>query len=337
LDGLTERAEGYALNKLAALAARAAVEAEASIEDEGASLRLVIRSNRTSFFGNLLPPGGFKTVVTAKAVMSHALPICVLALEQNPGTVLSVEGSSTLAARDCLVHANRDLLAKDDSRITAGQVQAVGAASGLITPEAHVGSRAVQDPFAERDLPILNCASPAVLHVTTDRILPQGMHCGPVIVDGDVQLTLEPGIHYFQRGGLIAQKASRVVGDNVVLVFGTTSQFNFAEQATVELTGARSGPGAGIVVAATRDNSRPFTISSPNVRRMEGVIYMPNSQLVVTGGKDTFGGSDWTVSITRELTVRNGAKLTINSDYRSSTVPVPENVRSPPASVRLVD
>lgn len=336
-DGVTERAEGDALNKLASLAARATVQADAVIEDEGRSIRLVLRSNRTSFFGNLLPPGGFNSVVHAKAVIAHDRPICVLALEERSGVSLSVEGSSELAAENCLVHSNRDLSAKDVSKIAAGQVGAVGAATGAITPDPRTGESPIEDPFAERDLPVLNCGSPVTQRITTSRTLAQGMHCGPVIVDGDAQLTLAPGIHYFQRGGLIAQGASRVVGDNVVLVFGTTSQFNFADSATVELTGARSGIGAGIVIATTRDNTRPFMISSSNVRRMEGVVYMPSAQLVVTGGRETLAESDWTVSITRELVVRNGAKLVINSNYNASTVPVPDDVKAPPGSVRLVD
>jgi hypothetical protein len=334
-EGLTDRVEGYALGQLSSLAGRTTVSAEATID--GDRLRVQVSGNRPGFFGNLVPPGGFWTRVAATAKAEAGPPLCVMTLSSKKSEHLYVKDAAQLRAPSCLVHSNAAIKVDKYAALTAGAVQAVKSAAGPITPTATIGVAGLADPLAERDIPTATCrgGEPEVTY-TGPVTLPAGVHCGGIIADKDAVVTLAPGVHFFAHGDLKLRKTATLKGNDVVLVFGTDATLKSQDWAWIDLIGRQSGALAGMVLVSTRDNPKGVELFSANVRRLEGVIYLPAAELLVIGVRPVAAESDWTVTIAKEVLVRGGARLVINSRFAESPVPVPDGVGPSASGARLL-
>ena len=334
-EGLTDRVEGYALTQLAKVAVRTKLTAEATIE--GDQLRVKLSGNRPGFFGNVVPPGGFWTHVGATAQAEPGLPLCLMTLSSKPTEPLYVKDAAQVRAPACLVHSNANVAVDRYAALSAGAVRAAATATGPITPSASVGVASRPDPFKERDIPTGTCAG-GELETTYNgpATLPAGVHCGGVIADKSAVLTLAPGVHYFANGDLKLRATSTLKGTDVVLVFGPDATLKSQDWAWIDLVGRQSGPLAGMVLVHTRENPKAVELFSANVRRLEGVIYLPAADLLVIGLRPVAAESDWTVSITKRVLVRGGARLVINNRYSESPVPVPDGVGPTAAGARLL-
>lgn len=281
-----------------------------------------------SFFGNLLPPGGWKYQAVSQAVSVGVMPLCVLITGTDKDKVLNVRDSGRLQAPACLVHSNRDILV-EGGRIAAAAVQAVTSARGMISPVAGTGAASIADPFVEMVLDEdQRCpGSPRLEVVRTGTVrLAPGTHCGGYSMNGDSNLILEPGEHWFLGGHLIIKDDAHLTGSDVVLLFDKKSKFEFRDQSQVNLDGRKTGAYAGMVLVATRGNTQDFIITSDNVERLLGVIYVPEAQLVVEGRSDVARDSAWTVIVARRLQLKGSPSLIINANYSASDVPVPDGV-----------
>jgi Flp pilus assembly protein TadG len=342
-DGVEDRAEGFALNQLADVAARATVTADVKVS--GAQATANLTSNRVGFFANMLPPGGFWTKVSAVAGSQTGEPLCVLGLvaDGSMGPVINVANASSLQAGGCTVHSNHNLQVSSTSStgVAAGKVTATGRATGTISPAPVNGASLVVDPFTGREFPYGSCAGQTVRLKTYDggiQTVPEGRHCGGIQVEDETTLNLGPGVHYFEQGHLTLSQTSRLTGTNVVLVFGPGSKLNARGRSYVSLTGRESGPYAGMLIVATPTNDLPFEIFSNAVDRLEGVVYLPAAMLIVNGATagEVAENSDWTVTVTKLLKIQGSAKLVIKTDYAASTVPLPATVGSSGGPVQLV-
>lgn len=302
-------------------------------------IKVRLDGNRTSFFGNMLPPGGWDFVAEARATTVGLVPLCVLVTGDSGSKLLNIKDEGRLSAPACLVHSNRDILVEGGS-IAAAMVQATTSATGVISPQAGTGAEPINDPFADMVLlPPLTCSSGFKGMVGNGTILGKvysnndtpppllpGIHCGGIKASGNAQIRLQPGEHWFIAGALEITENATLVGDDVVLFFDAASKFDFKDQSTVNLEGRKTGPYAGIVMAATRTNRRDFIISSDNVDKLLGVIYVPNAQMIVEGKQDIARDSAWTVIVARSLQLKGSPSLIINANYTSSAVPVPQGV-----------
>lgn len=307
------------------------------------ALRVLLEGNRPSFFANLLPPGGWDMAAEAIASSVAATPLCVLIHGEDRDDTLELRDSARLRAPACMVHSNHDISVRG-GQISAAASQATGAASGMITPAAATGAALIQDPFLDLDLGDRPTVRGAV-DCTLDRLAPvvssgryrlaPGVHCNGFRFEGTAELILEPGEHWFMSGSLVLRDDSRLTGEDVVLLFDRTSNFEFRERSRVSLDGRETGPYAGLVLAAARGNTRDFVVSSDHVESLLGVIYVPSARLIVEGDADVARESAWTVIVARYLTMVGSPSLYINADYRSADVPVPEGV-GPSGGAHLV-
>lgn len=290
-------------------------------------IRVKLDGHRPSFFGNMLPPGGWNFSVDARATTVGLVPLCVLVSGSSGSKLLNVKDRARISAPACLVHSNRDIDVEGGS-IAASMTQAVTSATGMINPAPGTGAEPIDDPFARMLLvPPLRCGNKKGIDKKSGIIrLPPGIHCGGVKVGGNTQLTLEPGEHWFIAGALEVKENATLRGDDVVLFFDLASKFVFDDQAMVTLEGRKTGAYAGIVMAATRTNTQDFIISSDNVESLLGVIYVPNATLIVDGSDDVARDSAWTVIVAKSVQLTGSPSLIINADYTGSAVPVPEGV-----------
>jgi Flp pilus assembly protein TadG len=337
-EGLLERTEAFALRQLNGVGTLSTVTADAEFVDNG--VKVSILGVRGSFFGNMLPPGGFKTTVTSTAVSMNGLPLCVLAQRQTGTKVLNLQQSAQIKANGCLVHSNKDVVAEAASSVHAGAVQATGAASGSISPSASVGAPTAPDPFAKLPTDTLKpCTDPGGVKSTagvTTKIQP-GVHCGRWEAEKGAILELQPGEHFFRGAELIIRDNSKLVGRDVVILFDPASKLTFQDQASVDLEGRTTGTYAGFLIVADRQHVRDLEIWSDNVDNLLGVIYAPAAKLLVIGKDEIAEDSDWTVVVAKEIQLKEKAKLTINSNYSSTLVPVPQGVGPSSAGSKLVN
>ena len=308
----------------------------------GKGVRVELDARRPSLFGDLLPPGGWQYAVVSTAASVGAKPLCVLAFGSGLKDVLVVGGSAEIRAPECLVHSNSDL-AVTGGHVEVGQAEAVGSAAGDITPDPISDAPVIDDPFATRKIPtVTGCIGMSLKTLVTSyttgtHTLAAGAHCGFVDVSGDANLVLAPGEHHFQLGMITVRGNAKLTGADVTLIFDATSYFNLTEKSVVNLTGRESGPYAGFVVIASRSNVREFAIDSTHVERLDGVIYIPNAVLKVSGTSDVARQSDWTVVVAQRLSLSGNPHLYLNTDYAGSPIGVPSGVGPRPGGARLIE
>lgn len=303
------------------------------------AVEVVLDGHRQSFFGSMLPPGGWNFTAESRAVTLARAPLCVLVTGDGGARVLNVRDFGRINAPNCMVHSNRDVIV-DGGSISAADVQAVTDARGTITPVPGVDAAPVADPFADADFTMPHACSGATLpsEVQSGSLrLSPGVHCGGVVVAGSAELILEPGEHWFSGGLVDIRGNARLSGQDTVMLFAPDARFQFLGQATVDLEGRRSGPYAGFVVISAHADSQDFVISADNVRRLLGVIYTPRARLVVEGRRNVAQDSAWTVIVARQLQLTGSPSLIINANYGYSNVPVPEGVGPSGGSTRLLD
>lgn len=331
---LLERARAATIEQAADLTARLE-SADLQFIDEidgrsGVVVSLVAR--RTSFFGNMLPPGGFVLRASAVAQQLGATPLCVLVLSESSGTALHMP-KGELIARSCLAHSNRDIQLAAQGRIDAAAVQASGSIKGGSPANSGSNAPVIPDPLVG-----LFASGPPACTATSDveadeddevRSVPAGVHCRHFDIE-EGTLKLLPGVHHFRSGELQLKVDAKLEGANVTLVFWKDVKVTFSDGKVDRLTlsGNQSAgdPWAGVVIAIDPARTNDFTFNFDDIRRLEGVIYAPGTRLIVPGGANSNDATPWTVVVARELRVEGGRRLSINADYASSSVPVPNGV-----------
>jgi hypothetical protein len=250
-----------------------------------------------------------------------------------------MQNQSQTTAAKCLVHSNSDLAVPSPANLMAGTAEAVGSATGQITPTPQTGAPAIPDPFSGLNLnvPKQLCNPLDLVYDVGVNIVTPGVHCGNMTVQQSATAILMPGVHYFLKSTLTLKQSATLQGDNVVLIFDDNSSFQFQDQSQIKLQGRKSGTFAGFVIATTPANTNTFTISSDAARLLLGTIYIPNATLSVSGGQiDVADQSAWTVIVARGLKLSGSPNLVINSDYAGSSVPVPTGVGPSSQGARLV-
>jgi Flp pilus assembly protein TadG len=342
--GLTTRANQFARQQLEGVT-DTSYTVTTTIVDDNKAVRVAIDGSRMSFFGNLLPPGGWKIGVSSKASALNLTPLCVISTGADNLGDIKMDGSAKMTAAACLVHSNQDIEVKDTALLQADTVQSSGLATGRISPAPQVGAPEIADPFANLGLNNdpgvvggLLCALPIqnILSATLTT-LAAGPHCGHYLVAKGQTLHLAPGDHYFLNGDLDLKDDAQIDGSDVVLIFDKKSKFHFKDSAKIMLKGRRSGRYAGFVIATTRDNNGTFEISSNSARELLGTIYIPSAKLQVTGSGDQVADqSAWTVIVAKSIEMHGSPNLVVNANYAGSPVPVPAGV-GPTGGTRLVD
>ncbi|MGA0604290.1 TadE/TadG family type IV pilus assembly protein [Caulobacter sp. KR2-114] len=329
--GIAARADSFVQSQIPQVMPRVPYRVTTSFSPDNSQVTVRLDGHRESFFGNLLPPGGWDIHVSATAATLGLTPLCVLA-SQTGGQTIQMTNQAQTTAATCLVQSNGDIQVTNSAQLTAGIVQASGQATGAITPQAQNGAPTIGDPFASMTIskPLLNLCTPipnltAGLNILLATPTP---YCGNITVRQGQTLQLTPGgTYYFHAGQLQLQQNAVLKGSNVTLIFDNSAQFQFDDSSTIDLTGATSGPYAGFVIMTTRDNVGTFEISSDSARRLEGTVYIPSAVLKVTGANNRVADqSAWTVVVAKSIQMSGSPNLVINANYASSSVPVPNGV-----------
>jgi hypothetical protein len=325
-----ERTRLYAEAAAEPLRLRWTIISTASIDAAARAVTVRQSASRASFFGSLLPPGGWNLAATATAIRTARKPLCVLGSQSGSQDSIALQGNSVITANDCLVQSNANLTASGSAALWAGEARAAGSASGAIRPDPVTGAPATSDPFAAMKIEVpLLCDTLSLSLGSSTTYLKPGLHCGVISLLGTANIVLAPGEHYFAGPSFIIGGNATITGSDVALIFkGTAAQFTGS--AALQLEGRKSGPYAGFVLITDRSYTGDIEISTSNARKLIGTIYLPNASLTVNGNNNKVADqSPWTVVVAKTIQTQGGANLTINSNYAGSTVPVPVGVGPP--------
>lgn len=311
--------------------------------DQEKAVRVRLDAQRPSFFGDLLPPGGWKYDQQATASSVGARPLCVLSFSEDKKRLFELKQNPEIRAPECLIHSNGDLAVTGGS-ILAGQTQAVGAATGDIQPAPITDAPKIKDPFADLQIGAdgLLCLSQSMkislaLMTSGTVTLQPGVHCGVINVGGTGVVRLAPGEHRFTLGSMVLRGNAQLIGDDAVLIFDSAWSLRFTESAKINLSGRRSGVFTGFVMMASRSNKQKFQIDSTHVERLDGVVYIPSAELRIGGKSDIARQSDWTVVVADRITMSGNPRLYLNADYDTSPIAPPAGVGPRRDGARLVD
>jgi Flp pilus assembly protein TadG len=338
-SGIAARASLFAQGQISEVAGRDQMVTTTTFSSDGQSVTVSLSGHRSSFFGNLLPPGGWTITAQATAASMGRTPLCVLSSGTGSSDDIVLNGEPQVSAPNCLVQSNADITVNGGS-LVASTVQASGTATGDISPTPQVGAPTIADPFSSMSITAdgLICDPLDLIYDIGVNVLSPGIHCGNITVRNNAVVQLLPGEHYFVNSHLVMEQNSQLSGSNVVLVFDSKSNFQFADGSQIDLEGRTgSSPYAGFVIMTTRQNTGTFSISSTAAHTLLGTIYAPSATLAVSGAGNTVADqSAWTVVVAKAITLSGSPNLVINANYAGSSVPVPSGVGVNANKVKLV-
>lgn len=298
-------------------------------------VRVMLTGRRMSFFGNMLPPGGFIVRAESTAMQVGSTPLCVLGLGTGGPKSLDFP-SARVTANACLIHSNRDVEIGGTSVISAAAIHAAGAVRGTASNTGS-GAAMIDDPLAGMFAGVSpgGCTQTGDVEVEdSDEVaeVNPGVHCRHFDIERGT-LRFRPGVHHFKTGELQLKKGAKIEGDNVTLIIWKPFKIDFSDGKVplLDLTGNQGGAGenahwAGFVLAIDPERTEDLKLDFNEIRKLEGVVYAPNTRLIVPGGIDASEITPWTVVVARDLRVEGNRQLFINADYASSAVPVPDGV-----------
>ncbi len=325
-----ERARLYADTMATPLRLRWTIASTAAVDTAARAVTVNLAAHRASFFGSLLPPGGWTLAAKATAIRTARKPLCVLGSHADSQDSVTVTDSSEIAARDCVVQSNANLTVGRAASLSAGEARASGSASGAILPAPITDAPPIADPFANLAIRVpLLCSSTFISIGGGTTYLKPGVHCGGISLLGNATIVLEPGEHYFVGPSLSIGGQTSITGSDVVVILKGLETAQFTANSVLQLEGRKSGPYAGFVLITDRSYTGTVEISTNNARKLLGTIYLPNADLTVKGNSKVADQSAWTVIVARDIRTEGNAHLTVNSNYSSSTIPVPSGVGPP--------
>jgi hypothetical protein len=311
--------------------------------------------------------------VTAAAFASGASTICIIVQAPSQNDSLVVNGSSKVQAPGCAAYSNsvstKSINVKDVSALNTQMTCTAGGYAGKLTnfsPTPITDCPVITDPLVSRaqlidaSLPTGCDHNKLKIDGGTKTLLP-GSYCKGLTISKGAEVQFEPGVYIIDDGGLKVDKASKISGAGVGLVFvGDKAQLTLSNDSSVSLSAPETGPMAGILIYGQPSaKQRKFSIVSKDAQRFTGTVYLPADTLTVGGDDDLDGGcdqilqddgtlalpdpsclsdignaSDWTAIIARQVKVTAGSILVMNTNYNGSSVPVPDGVG--PTSARVI-
>ena len=335
IDTVTRNA---AQASLASLPAGAQTSVASSLLDQGASVQVSIGLDVQTLMGGLLIPELKHINVLAKARMRGGAPICVIALNPSTGNALNLNKNARLTGATCAIYSDstdaNGIATSDSAIITAALICSAGGVSkgtGGMSPAPQTDCPAIPDPLAARAQPAVGaCAATNLVIRSGTQSLNPGVYCGGIRVTGGASVTVNPGTFIIKDGSLTVDNNSTLTGTDVGFYFtGAGAKLNFAGGAnTISLSAPVSGLLAGLLFFEDRSvaSGQIHQILSDNARTLLGTIYLSRGRLRVASNAPVADQSAYTVIVADMIELSEGPNLVLNTNYGSTTVPVPDGV-----------
>lgn len=256
---------------------------------------------------------------------------CLLALDPTAGGAVTVSGSSEVVFEGCDVATNSNddqafQMSGGSVQLSTGCVHSVGGVettTGLTlttcsAPRTEVP--VVIDPYSDVEDPevVGDCANGNLtdVSVTPDTGHPLGVgskhFCGGMSLTGSVNFA--PGLYIVDGGTFKINASALVTGSGVTFFLTGGASLSYNGGATINLSAPTSGPLAGLLFYADRDDAGvAHKINGNTGSELNGAIYMPSGDLDYSGNFSG-GGGGCTQIVTRRVTFSGNSSLQVNCE-----------------------
>lgn len=274
--------------------------------------------------------------------------VCLLALDPDATNGLKSQGTPHVNLANCWGHTNSTKTAAIDGGgsavVTGAGFSAVGgvtsSANGVYAPHPTGGASVVNDPFAT----VGAYALPAVYQPTFTPptissvckasnlslkkgtfTLEPGRYCGGINLQAGATVSLLPGAYIIDNGIFNVQSGSSISGTNVLFYFsGAAARMTIIGGGTVNLKGRQTGSSyAGFLFIQHPDAWRGLTsnIQGGGTFNMEGMVYMPTQNILITGNGDSNGSSNFFAIIAKSFEFRGNGIFNMKTYNSASNMP----------------
>jgi Flp pilus assembly protein TadG len=312
-----------------------------SVRGDGVFTGAVQASVPTAFLGLL----GLNTVTIASssaagpsAVAANGNALCLFSLNSTAQSVVNEIGGASLSAPKCIVQVNSNsskaVTLSGSATLAAGENCFVGGATtsgnAIISPSPDAICQPKADPFKNQVVPSIGACDYTNLQVNTTTTLQPGVYCGGLGISGG-NVILAPGLYIIKDGQLSASGNGTITGLGVSFYLtGSGAGVSASGGSSWHIVAMLSGTLKGFVffldpyaAAATKS-----TLTGTSEMYFEGVVYLPNQQLTVSGGSTAYTPSPFTAFIADTFSLSGTATVTILSDATKTSVPVPSALLS---------
>ena len=325
------------------------LKTQATIDAGGDRVTVELSFTWTALFGKVLGYTNMMPIeVQAIAQFSgDEIPICVIGLDPDLSETVSLDSNARLTATNCSVYSNSSspsgMSSKSNAIVKAGNICSAGGRVGggsNYNPLPITDCPPVQDPLENRTAPTFgNCDETNQKLVDKKTVLYPGVYCGGLTIDGNSNVTFEPGTYVIKDGTFNVDSNSKITGYEVgFFLTGKNATFRFASNADVTLSAPLTGPMAGLLFYEDRNapKYRNHEILSNYARNMVGTVYLPRGNFVVDADNPIADKSEYTAIVARRVILKSGPNLVLNTDYANTNVPVPDGIAGGETRIRLV-
>lgn len=303
----------------------------------------------------------------AVAMATWGFPLCLLALAED-GQGLTLTGAGDLTAPNCAIWSNSSasdgIYISESAQAITRSMCSVGGASGgsvaLAKPRPSTKCEPIPDPVADWVPPeIGRCDTIGGFTFTKgsgiSADLSPGVFCGGLWATED-KVTLKPGTYYIKDGPLVLNGEDELIGEGVTFIMsGRNASVQISGDGILRLTAPTSGPFAGIALAEDRTTRKESLFAAFAARRsgttavaeelvstikgngqihIEGLIYLPNQTIEITGSGWGKKSSPYLQMISKRIQITELGGLYIDFNPSGTSVPV---VIEPTREARLVE
>ncbi len=287
------------------------------------------------FFGRLLGVSTMNLSASAVAGGSRR-PTCLIALDPSAQGALDLADDATINANGCDIYVNSSdgyaLETDGNAAITADAVCVSGGYSQLggssVAPLPTTGCPPVIDPLATLEPPSVGgCDHNGASYDDDDTVtLDPGVYCGGLTLDHDADVTFNPGIYVIKGGDFTIAGNARATGEDVGFFLTDGAKLDFSTSGSIALKGPYSGEMAGVLFFQDRADNGTHSLNSSGASVLEGTLYFPNGAVSSASSSLMGGGSSFSMYIAQRFALTGSAGFDINSDYESSSVPLPSGL-----------
>ena len=245
-------------------------------------------------------------------------PNCVFVLNSsNSNGAMSVGGSGSFKVPNCGVwvnssHPSSAAQATGAAKAVAKSFCIRGGYSGSFTGTPSTGCAVAADPLSAVAEPAIPGACKGAGDLASSS-WSQGRYCGTITPPANV--TLSPGLYYFQSATLNMSFGQKLTGQGVTLFFDANSTIAQSGHSVLNLSAPSSGPQKGIVLFQSRsalaNNVVQLTGGSDFI--VDGTVYLPRARLQMDGNSDVLVNSKVGYVIAHELRYTGNSSFTVGT------------------------
>lgn len=320
-----------------------------TISDASATqMTVAVSLNKTvkSKFGLVSALGDVTIRANSVAVVVGKPNLCLLALDPSAMGTLYLQKNAKIVGQNCGVYSNsthpNGIKAFQSSMLTATVICSAGGHAGghgNFQPAPYSDCPQFVDPLSGRPEPSVGGCDATNLVVKNQTItLGPGTYCGGIAISGTAKVTFSPGIYIMSNGPLKVTETAAISGVYTGFFFtGAGAKFSFATGTSVSLTAPKDGTMAGMLFFASRSQTNVVhEILSDNARQLLGTIYLPTGLLSIDANQPIADQSAYTAIVALQVTANSGPTVTLNTNYDTTDVPVPQGIRGAGQPVALV-